>query len=304
MHDQNFKNLILDYPVQALEFFAGEEAGVDLSEARIVPVRQEQLMERLGDRFRELDTPLLVEWSDGRRKAILFVVEEETKTSEFSIYRLAHYCLDLAELMETDRVVPVVIFLRGGDNRTYLRMGSDSCAYMEFRYLMCKLKSKSSAGYYDSDNIVARLNLPNMAYPPENRLEMYLAAQTGLARLETSPEKQRKYADFIDFYADLSEEEVMRYRARYLSEEGDIMGLASVLREEGREEGIEQGMQKGMQKGIQKGALQLLMRQLEKKFGELSPDLVTKLEQSDETQILLWSENILTADTLGEVFGH
>jgi len=68
MHDQNFKNLILDYPVQALEFFAGEEAGVDLSEARIVPVRQEQLMERLGDRFRELDTPLLVEWSDGRRE--------------------------------------------------------------------------------------------------------------------------------------------------------------------------------------------------------------------------------------------
>ena len=33
MHDQNFKNLILDYPVQALEFFAGEEAGSDLSNA-------------------------------------------------------------------------------------------------------------------------------------------------------------------------------------------------------------------------------------------------------------------------------
>jgi len=270
------------------------------------------MMERLGDRFRELDTPLLVEWSDGRREAILFVVEEETKTSEFSIYRLARYCLDLAELMETDRVVPVVIFLRTGDNRTCLRLGSDSRAYMKFRYLMCKLKSKSSAKYYDSDNIVARLNLPNMAYPPEDRLEMYLAAQTGLARLETSLEKQRKYADFIDFYADLSQEEVMRYRARYLSEEGDIMGLASVLREEGREQGVEQGMQQGLQKGLQKGlqqgmqkgVLQLLMRLLEKKFGALSPDLVTKLEQSDETQILLWSENILTADTLGEIFGH
>jgi len=86
MHDQNFKNLILDYPVQALEFFAGEEAGSDLSEARIIPVRQEQLKERLKDRFRELDTPLLVEWSDGRREAVLFVIEEETKTSEFSIY--------------------------------------------------------------------------------------------------------------------------------------------------------------------------------------------------------------------------
>jgi hypothetical protein len=40
MHDQNFKNLILDYPVQALEFFAEKEAGSDLSEARIIPIRQ------------------------------------------------------------------------------------------------------------------------------------------------------------------------------------------------------------------------------------------------------------------------
>ena len=55
MHDQNFKNLILDYPKQALAFFAAEEIDEKLSEARIVPIRQEQLKERLGDRFRELD---------------------------------------------------------------------------------------------------------------------------------------------------------------------------------------------------------------------------------------------------------
>ena len=66
-------------------------------------------------------------------------------------------------------------FLRTGDHRTYLRLGSNSCAYLEFRYLMCELKGLSSVRYYDSDNIVARLNLPNMAYPTEDRLEMYLA---------------------------------------------------------------------------------------------------------------------------------
>ena len=63
---------------------------------------------RLGERFRELDTPLLVEWPDGRRAALLFVVEEETQPGRFSIHRLAHYCLDLAELLDTERVVPVV----------------------------------------------------------------------------------------------------------------------------------------------------------------------------------------------------
>ena len=278
MHDQNFKNLILDYPVQALEFFAGKEAGSDLSEARIVPVRQEQLMDRLGDRFRELDTPLLVEWSDGRREAILFVVEEETKTSQFSIYRLARYCLDLAELMGTDRVVPVVIFLRTGNQRSYLRLGSDSCAYMEFRYLMCKLKSLPSVRYYDSDNIVARLNLPNMAYPPEDRLEMYQAAQTGLARLETSPEKQRKYADFIDFYADLSEEEVIRYRDSYLSEKGEVMGLVSVLKEEGRQEGIQQG--------IQQEAQDMLIEVLTERFGSVNCELSERIKHIDSRKRL------------------
>ena len=41
-----------------------------------------------------------------------FVLEEESDTRRLSIHRLAHYCLDLAELMEAARVVPVVVFLR------------------------------------------------------------------------------------------------------------------------------------------------------------------------------------------------
>ena len=58
-HDQNFKNLILDYPRQALEFFAATEASpLEWETTRITPVRQEQVQERLGERFRELDTPL------------------------------------------------------------------------------------------------------------------------------------------------------------------------------------------------------------------------------------------------------
>ena len=87
-HDQNFKNLILDYPREALAFFAEEEAeGIDNS-VRVVPVRQEQLKERLGERFRELDVPLLVEWPDGSREALLFVLEEESEVRRFSIHRL------------------------------------------------------------------------------------------------------------------------------------------------------------------------------------------------------------------------
>ena len=47
-HDQNFKNLILDYPRESLRFFAREESEGIGPDVHILPVRQEQLKERLG----------------------------------------------------------------------------------------------------------------------------------------------------------------------------------------------------------------------------------------------------------------
>ena len=269
-HDQNFKNLILDYPREALAFFAQEETGDDLNQARIIPIRQEQLKDRLGDRFRELDVPLLVEWPNGNHEAIVFVIEEETQSYRFSIHRLAHYYLDLAELMETDRVIPVVIFLNAGTRKTSLHLGGDRHTYLDFRYLACDLKRLSAHDYKDSDNIIARLNLPNMHYPKQERLQIYLAAQLGLLKIEPNPNKQRKYIDFIDFYANLSEQEINEFRTHYLNEEGEIMGLAQILKQEGHQE--------GRQEGRQEECISLVTRLIRRKFG-IHPELDTTLEQ-------------------------
>lgn len=88
-HDQNFKGLILDYPRQALEFFAPDEAAQLDDNVRITPIREEQLKDRLSDRFLELDVPLKVEWPDGRREALLFVIEQQTHSLTFSVHKLA-----------------------------------------------------------------------------------------------------------------------------------------------------------------------------------------------------------------------
>ena len=41
--------------------------------------------------------------------------------------------------------------------------------------------------HFDSANLVARLNLPNMAYAPEDKLEVYAHAMRGLTTLEPDP---------------------------------------------------------------------------------------------------------------------
>lgn len=267
-HDQNFKNLILDYPREALAFFAQEETSEDLSQARIIPIRQEQLKDRLGDRFRELDVPLLVEWPNGNREAIIFLIEEETQSNRFSIHRLAHYCLDMAELMETERVIPVVIFLNSGARQASLQLGGDRHNYLEFRYLACDLKRLSANDYKDSQNIIARLNLPNMHYSKQERLQIYVAAQLGLLQLEQNLNKQRKYVDFIDYYADLSEQEIIDYEAHYLNDKGEIMGFAQHFMQKGKEA----GRQEGWQEGRQEECLALVARLLRRKFG-IQPEL-------------------------------
>ena len=292
-HDQNFKNLILDYLRDSIELFAANEASGIQSKARIVSIREEQLKDRLGDRFRELDIPLLVEWPDGQRQAILFALEEEIDPNRFSIHRLAHYCWDLSELYNTDRVVPAVVFLRKGSNQTQLTLGGDSLNYLEFRFLFCSLPELPYEEYRDSENIVALLNLPNMNYKLEDRVDVYAHALRGLRDKEPRLDKFVKYIDFIDIYANLDKKELELFYQKY-PEEGEIM---TTFVERYRNE----GKQEGMQEGMQKGEVQVLIRQLSQKFGKIPEDKRRKIESADSETLLKWSERVLTANSLDEV---
>jgi hypothetical protein len=65
----------------------------------------------------------------------------------------------------------------------------------------------SARDHLYSPNLVARLNLPNMAYAPEDKRLVYAQAVRGLIELAPSTEKRLKYLDFVDIYADLDDHE-------------------------------------------------------------------------------------------------
>jgi flagellar biosynthesis/type III secretory pathway protein FliH len=77
--------------------------------------------------------------------------------------------------------------------------------------------------------------------------------------------------------------------------------FAERFRQEGMEKGIQKGVRQGMQKGMQKGEAALLIRQLRRKFGELSEDKVRMIEAADTDQLLEWADRVLTAESLDEV---
>jgi len=152
-----------------------------------------------------------------------------------------------------------------------------------------------------------------MRYPPERRVEVYAQAVRGLTTLEPDPERRLKYLDFIDIYADLSADERLQYTHDYPDEADTMSRFAERFREEGLQqgiqkgiqqgiqEGVQQGLQQGIQQGLQQGEARLLARQLQLKFGTLSPDMLQRLADADEPTLLAWSERLLTANRLEDV---
>ena len=151
-----------------------------------------------------------------------------------------------------------------------------------------------AADWLDSSNLVARLNLPNMRAPANSRVDVYASAVRGLLDLERDPNQREKYIDFIDIYAELSDNERRRYQERHAEECGVIKGMNWRAREEGRTE--------GMQLGRVAGERTLLERQLRRKFGTLPSVVDARLSNASVADLEAWGENVLDADTINEVF--
>ena len=70
-----------------------------------------------------------------------------------------------------------------------------------------------------------------MQYQNQDKIEIYTAAQMGLMQFEQNVDKQLKYIDFIDYYAELSEDEMIEYKTSQLDKEGNSMRLLDFLKE-------------------------------------------------------------------------
>lgn len=68
------------------------------------------------------------------------------------------------------------------------------------------------------------------------------------------------------------------------------------------QEGWDRGMEKGMEKGQRLGRVATLERQLKRRFGDLPVWALERLQKANIDQLDAWSERILDAKSLGEVF--
>jgi flagellar biosynthesis/type III secretory pathway protein FliH len=89
----------------------------------------------------------------------------------------------------------------------------------------------------------------------------------------------------------------------YTFEESREMPYITTVERAGIEKGLQQGMQQGEQIGYRKGEADLLLWLIEKKFGPTAvAGVQARIEGADSDTLRLWSERILTSDSLEAIF--
>ncbi len=284
-HDQNFKNLFLDFPVDALKWILPETIRTFGPVVKIDFSRQESKKDKLSDPHLALDIPILYTFRDGRR-LLLWLMEFQEDKSKFSIYKLLRYTTDKMEAYPDALVVPTVIFT---DRRQWtkdvarcLDARLNDRVLLRFEYVFLKLFDYWARDYFDSRNPVVKILLPKMRYEPEERWEVIRQAYVGLYQL-ASRALFEKYTDFIDIYAEIDESERDQILREMEDREETIM-IKQVLKEE----------------GLQEGHFNMLSRVMLKKYRRPLHDMKTLkgLRPEDQLELL---DFMLDCDSFSEI---
>ena len=80
------------------------------------------------------------------------------------------------------------------------------------------------------------------------------------------------------------------------------MTLGQLLRAEGHEIGLQEGITQGINQGINQGEAAVLLRQLKRRFYKVPANYLKKIKQADAETLLVWSDRILDAKNIEEIF--
>ncbi|HAO21607.1 MAG TPA: hypothetical protein DCQ37_14770, partial [Desulfobacteraceae bacterium] len=127
--------------------------------------------------------------------------------------------------------------------------------------MFIKLFDLNARDYYHYDNPLIKILLPKMNYAPEERAEVIRQALLGLHRL-VKPMLFDKYADFIDVYAGIREEERESICQEINDKKEETAMLVQYFRDkfsqEGRQEGLSESLRVFLEEKFGTNALKLL----------------------------------------------
>ena len=160
---------------------------------------------------------------------------------------------------------------------------------LKFNYRVIQLNRLNWRDFLNQQNLVASALMAKMNIASEERPRVKLECLRLLATLRLDPARMKLISGFIDTYLRLNVEEERLFQADINTIEPSEQEVVMEIVTSWMERGIEQGRQQGRQQG----EVALIMRQLNRRFGGVVPEVEARIRSLSTEQLENLGEALL-----------
>ena len=268
--DSMIKNLIRDYPEEALEFF---EPRIIKSLGKPVKVRFKiQEIKKHSHYDINLKNDIAVEYTFAEnRKLVLVLIEHWSDKSKFDIHRLAHYLVDLSKRFPEHEILPIALFTDRADKwrdppPETLKVSCLGEVFLEFRYRLIRMKDHEAEKYRESKNRFIAVMRSAMRYELEKKIMLAVDILKNYKYIEHDINNYIRNSDIIEYFLAINTGEKENIMETLETKEDTEVIIREFIKR-GEKQGLEKGIQQGVQRGILIEKQNVLIRLTRKKFG-------------------------------------
>ena len=214
--DEMIKNLIRDYPEDALEFFNPEIIKKYGRPARIDFHIQESRKHSHFDKNLKNDIAVIYEFLNGEH-IVLTLVEHWSNKSKFDIHRFAHYLIDLDNQFPDYEKLPIALFTDSSDEwrtplQTKIEIKCMDEVFLTFSYRFIRMKALDAERFINTKNRFIAVLRSAMKWDKSNKIIVAVDFIKSYMLLEESIKTTIKNVDIIEYFLYISNEDKGKVR--------------------------------------------------------------------------------------------
>ncbi len=303
-HDRLFKELLSTFFIEFIELFF-PEVMTYLEPDSITFLDKEIFTDvTAGERY---EADLLVQAKFQNRSSYFLIhVENQSYNQANFNQRMFRYFSRLHEKYNLP-IYPVVVFsydrpLKAAE--TSYQVEFPDFKVLEFNYRVLQLNRLNWRDFLNQHNPIASALMAKMKIEPEDRPKVKAQCLRLLVALKLDPAKMQLISGFIDIYLNLDEAEEQVFQEELGTIESEereqVMQIVTSWMKTGIEQGRKEGLEEGRLEGLQRET-ELIIRLLERKIGQLTPEVEAQVKELDISNLENLGEALLDFEQLEDL---
>lgn len=288
-HDRLFKELLSTFFLEFLDLFF-PDVSTYIEPNSLTFLDKEVFTDVTAGEQYEADLIAKVRFRNQESFFLIHVENQAKAQTDFS-RRMFRYFARLYEKFALP-VYPIALFSYDNPQRlepNFHQVSFPDFEVLKFNFRVIQLNRLNWRDFLNQPNPVASALMAKMNITPQERPRVKLECLRLLATLRLDPARMKLISGFIDTYLRLNAEEEQLFQVQIGTIESSQREVVMEIVTSWMERGIEQGIEQGRQQG----EVALIMRQLNRRFGGVTPQVEARIRSLSVEQLENLAEALL-----------